>query len=559
MVLDNETILACSRSASFQRGQKYYLDGRVKQLKSDGVVCEASVIGTARYNVKLNLTTLEGACDCYAFDGLTWCKHMVAVGLAVSQTNVDDDKAITNGEQKNNFQSSAHTLQEMIEHAETSKVSTALKLVADRFPESYDFIEGILNPETFNNEQDILQAAKSYLRPIRYAKDWHRLMEAELLAQEQLNCLTQVVAATETCAKGLLAAAQYVYKQLENIDDSDGILQDACYELCRQAIEIVNKHHDFEPVLYEAMSKSSDLPLEAYLLEAGDELLTEHIISRLDKHILKRDQELANISQDSALYLLMNHFAAKGDKRLLDLLSENPVNKNIKNSAMVTYYESLGEWDEVVQRLWPLKDEYSTPKSLLKRALSETKQFDKLIELQLDETVYTKDIKSELIKLEHLLKQANKNSKLPEITERLINEPRLQLDQRVWILMEQKRFKDISKLLLQALNWQKDQITWSSWSDIANLVSYLNRQLQAVAPEMSVNVWRVLFKQEAEKVAKTTNYLNFQEQGNTLMKLGASKFVRDIASRIIKEHPTRKKLVSICQSWLDTETKTKHF
>jgi hypothetical protein len=44
------------------------------------------------------------------------------------------------------------------------------------------------------------------------------------------------------------------------------------------------------------MSKSSDLPLEAYLLEVGDELLTEHIISRLDKHILKRDQELANIS-----------------------------------------------------------------------------------------------------------------------------------------------------------------------------------------------------------------------------------------------------------------------
>ena len=64
MVLDNETSLACSRSASFQRGQKYYRDGRVKKLKSDGVACEATVIGTARYNVKLNLTTLEGTCDC---------------------------------------------------------------------------------------------------------------------------------------------------------------------------------------------------------------------------------------------------------------------------------------------------------------------------------------------------------------------------------------------------------------------------------------------------------------------------------------------------------------
>lgn len=136
---------------------------------------------------------------------------------------------------------------------------------------------------------------------------------------------------TETSVEGLLEAAQYVYKQLEAIDDSDGTLQNACYSLCHRAIEIVNDHHDFEFALYDAMSKKSDLPLEAYILEVGNKLVTEKLTSRLEKHILKRDEELVNIGQDNALYLLIHHFASKGDKRLLELLSENPVNQNTKN------------------------------------------------------------------------------------------------------------------------------------------------------------------------------------------------------------------------------------
>lgn len=553
MVLDQETILTCSRAASFQRGQKYYLEGRVRNLVFDGTACLANVIGNTRYSVQLNLSTLEGTCDCYAFDGSTWCKHMVAVGLATSQPSLSDCGNTTIKQEKANLSEAAYTLQGMIEQAETDKLRVALLLVVDRLPESYDLINGIFNPELFSTEQDIVQAVKNYLRPVRSARNWQRLMEAELLAQAQLDTLTQVVAVSETSAKGLLAAAQYVYEQLESIDDSDGTLQDASYSLCRRAIEIVNDRPDFEPVLYWAMSNKSDLPLEAYILEVGNKLIVEKLISRLDKHILKRDKELVNIGQDNALYLLLHYFAGKGDKRLLDLLSENSINQNTKNLAMVGYYEALGEWDEVVKRLWPLKDTFQQ-KSLLKRALSETNQFDKLIDLQLEEAAHTQDIKSELVKLEHLLKQSTSTDQLSEIIERLIKDSRLRLDQRTLLLMEQKRFKEVAELLIQALDWPKDQVLWTSWTDVPGLVFYLVRQLQAVAPEISVDVWKALFRKEAEKVGHTTNYLNFQEEGNALMKLGAIKFVSTKATNIIKSYPTRKKLVSICQSWLNTTT-----
>jgi len=553
MVLDQATILVCSRAASFQRGQEYYLEGRVRNLVFDGIVCSANVNGSTRYSVKINLSTLEGTCDCYAFDGSTWCKHMVAVGLSVSQPNLNDQDNLTTGQSQANSRGTTNTLQDMIEQADIDKLRATLLLVVDRLPESYDLINAIFDPGLFSTEQDIIKAAKDYLRSVRSARNWQRLTEAQLLAHEQLDTLAQVVPGTETSVKGLLEAAQYVYKQLESIDDSDGTLQDACYSLGHRAIEIVNDHHDFEPALYGAMSKKSDLPLEAYILEVGDKFVTEKLISRLDKHILKRDEELVNIDQENALYLLIHHFASKGDERLLELLSENSVNKNTKNSVMVSYYEALGEWDKVVKKLWPLRDSYPQ-KSLLKRALSETKQFDKLIDMQLDEAAHTQDIKGELIKLEHLLKQANKDDQLPDMVERLIADARLRLDQRVWLLMEQKRFKDVAELLIQALNWPKDQIPWVSWTDIPSLVAYLVRQLQVVAPEFSVDVWKELFTQEVDKVGHTTNYLNFQGQGNALMKLGASKLVRDKATSTIKNYPTRKKLVSICQSWLDPET-----
>src|SRR5487761_1121558 len=138
MILDQATILACSRSNSFQRGQKYFLEGRVKSLAYDGVTCSASVIGTTRYSVKLNLATLEGACDCYAFDGSIWCKHMVAVGLATSQPNLNDHNNPTIKQGQTNSRGAAYTLQDVIEQAGIEKLRAALLLVVDRLPESYD-------------------------------------------------------------------------------------------------------------------------------------------------------------------------------------------------------------------------------------------------------------------------------------------------------------------------------------------------------------------------------------------------------------------------------------
>ncbi|WP_285708477.1 DUF6880 family protein [Microtetraspora sp. NBRC 16547] len=69
---------------SFERGQAYFAQGRVRRLAADGVAVTATVDGTRTYRVRLRVTAagLDGECSCpYGADGM-FCKHCVATGLA---------------------------------------------------------------------------------------------------------------------------------------------------------------------------------------------------------------------------------------------------------------------------------------------------------------------------------------------------------------------------------------------------------------------------------------------------------------------------------------------
>lgn len=79
-------VSAAADPGSFQRGQDYYLAGRVGELRIDGAAVSAIVDGGRAYRVRLDLTPLglEGRCNClYGAEGF-FCKHCVAAALAVA-------------------------------------------------------------------------------------------------------------------------------------------------------------------------------------------------------------------------------------------------------------------------------------------------------------------------------------------------------------------------------------------------------------------------------------------------------------------------------------------
>ncbi|MFD2077567.1 SWIM zinc finger family protein [Actinopolymorpha cephalotaxi] len=77
-------VSAVADPGSFQRGRDYFLSGRVRELKVDGVAVSAIVDGGRAYRVRLDLTPtgLEGRCNCpFGAEGF-FCKHCVAAALA---------------------------------------------------------------------------------------------------------------------------------------------------------------------------------------------------------------------------------------------------------------------------------------------------------------------------------------------------------------------------------------------------------------------------------------------------------------------------------------------
>lgn len=82
--LDRIAILNLAGPRYFERGEDYYLDGRVEALQADGGTLKATVRGTRPYTVTLRATAddLEWSCDCPLAAEGAFCKHCVAAGLA---------------------------------------------------------------------------------------------------------------------------------------------------------------------------------------------------------------------------------------------------------------------------------------------------------------------------------------------------------------------------------------------------------------------------------------------------------------------------------------------
>ncbi|MBD3329414.1 hypothetical protein GF357_02875 [Candidatus Dojkabacteria bacterium] len=74
-----QTIQKLTNEKSFTRGKKYYDQGRVTEYTDKSDLLEAVVVGTDKYKVSIDLSTLDMDCNCPAFRGDLLCKHQVAV------------------------------------------------------------------------------------------------------------------------------------------------------------------------------------------------------------------------------------------------------------------------------------------------------------------------------------------------------------------------------------------------------------------------------------------------------------------------------------------------
>ncbi|MEW5766062.1 MAG: hypothetical protein AB1797_00340 [bacterium] len=86
MRLTLEEISELSTESSFERGQEYFQEGRVTDLKQFGDMITATVAGTKDYEVTIHIDKedIEASCTCL-YDWGCYCKHIAATLMALSE------------------------------------------------------------------------------------------------------------------------------------------------------------------------------------------------------------------------------------------------------------------------------------------------------------------------------------------------------------------------------------------------------------------------------------------------------------------------------------------
>jgi len=85
--IDEALLIKLAGVGAFGRGLHILEEGRVRKIESTEGSTSAIVRGNHQYDVQLRHThrLLEGACDCPDSQGIDFCKHCVAVALALQE------------------------------------------------------------------------------------------------------------------------------------------------------------------------------------------------------------------------------------------------------------------------------------------------------------------------------------------------------------------------------------------------------------------------------------------------------------------------------------------
>lgn len=211
------------------RGQDYHARGLVQVMQQDDLHAMALVAGTDDYTVALSADggVLHAQCNCPVGQRDTYCKHVVAVALAVTQEASPGEAPARKSRKSAPTKAvvAADTLAAVIDRLDTAALRKLLSEAAenDRYLRDRILMLGAVQ----SGPEAVAREWKSGMKnacSVRGFVDWRRMGELARRIDQQLDVLDDLMAGGQSALVVSLAeyAADRVEGLIGKVDDSDG-------------------------------------------------------------------------------------------------------------------------------------------------------------------------------------------------------------------------------------------------------------------------------------------------------------------------------------------------
>jgi len=211
-------------SQSFQRGQTYYGEGRIRDIEVEDGTVRATVRGTNDYRVTVNLTgdRIRTVCSC-PYDYAGDCKHVVAVLLAVNEGAYGESEPELDAEPAGGRTGKSTDVQDVIERTPPGQLQAFLTNVVEDDRDVRDRFLAFVGADVDTSVPDYKAEID---RTFDEATGQSGIVEwnthISFSKYEDLAESRRAAGDYETAAEIHRAVAEVVRDNLERVDDSRG-------------------------------------------------------------------------------------------------------------------------------------------------------------------------------------------------------------------------------------------------------------------------------------------------------------------------------------------------
>jgi hypothetical protein len=536
--LSEKIILKLSNPNSFERGKKYYLQGRVTEYAEDDRFIEATVIGTNFYKVKISKADLVSECNCPAFNGEEFCKHHVAVLLTTLSGMIIPKKKPSLREQESDTKIIRdQQLKSSLQNIPREKLINDVAELGRKNPDIEEFFIRKYSEKTADYYGRIEINIKKKINSISGYRGKKDFAGKVFTASREVNSLIQNLPPSRHTADFLLKTGNWISEKLADIDDSSEYLRNLVHLMIENSCEYLNNAKTEELILfYKYTSFNTAFDFNIYVIKTILEKVTNQriidaVITKLEKSIYKKDPDFG-FKQEYGWEIIMNFLRLNNPVKYEEIIPE-VIEKslNIKFGYINFLYE-MGRYEEVIK--------YGTDK-----------QNRGEIENAFEKSILALNNKHQII--DYYIKRLNEHidlnsfkhfseiegiKELPEWSEAVTN-----------ILADNKYIFYHADLLLYLKRYDEFiEFISSKGEDNYRNNSVIEKhaiRFTITDPPMAIRIYHYLIENEVERLKRSNRYITFSEYFEVLKGMNDLDYLEELKNKLIRENPTKLKLIQV--------------